>query len=105
MISNFKSASINTYIFYFNFILRIAVKNKSFFHWLLPNRAVKIRNKQYSYAYRAEADLLRKDWESALERHSDRHPITYNGCMWMTTTHARKVQKGYLDLVTLFELK
>ena len=81
------------------------MKNKSFFHWLLPNRAVQIRNKQYSYAYRAEADLLRKDWESALERHSDRHPITYNGCMWMTTTHARKVQKSYLDLLTLFELK
>ena len=61
--------------------------------WFLPNRIVKIRNKQYSYAYRAEADLLRRDWEAALERHSERHPVTYNHCMWTTTSHARKVSR------------
>ena len=69
----------------------IFIKTRSIFRFLVPNRIVKIRNKQYSYDYQAEADLLRRDWESALERHSDRHPITYNRCMWMTTSHARKV--------------
>ena len=69
----------------------VFLKTRSIFRFLVPNRIVKIRNKQYSYAYQAEADLLRRDWESALERHSDRHPITYNRCMWMTTSHARKV--------------
>ena len=69
----------------------IFIKTRSIFRFLVPNRIVKIRNKQYSYDYQAEADLLRRDWESALERHSDRHPITYNRCIWMTTSHARKV--------------
>ena len=78
---------IRKYFISFNY----TSKARGIFRWLIPRRIVKIRNKQYSYSYQAEADLLRRDWESALERHSDRHPITYNRCMWMTTSHARKV--------------
>lgn len=80
------------------------MKGRSFVQWFLPNRVVKIRNKQYSYAYRAEADLLRRDWEAALVRHSERHPVTYDRCMWTTTSHARKVFRvsGLLKLLFFY---
>ena len=39
-------------------------------------------------------DLLRRDWERALDRHSQRHPVTYNGSLWTTTSQARRKVDG-----------
>ena len=36
-------------------------------------------------------DLLKRDWERALERHSEKHPVTFNGNLWTTTSQARRL--------------
>ena len=55
------------------------------------NGLVKVHNKSFDYAYKSEMDLLKRDWEAALERHSERHPVTFNGSLWTTTSQARRL--------------
>jgi hypothetical protein len=54
------------------------------------SRQAVLHNRQYGFSYRSEVDLLRRDWELALERHSEQHPMTYNNSLWTTTSTARK---------------
>ena len=64
-------------------------KTEKFCGFGLRNNLVKVHNKNFNYSYKSEADLLRRDWERALEKHSESHPVTFNGAVWTTSGHAR----------------
>ncbi len=53
------------------------------------SRQLVVHDRNYGFSYRSDVDLLRRDWELALARHSEQHPLTYNRALWTTTKHAR----------------
>ncbi len=50
----------------------------------------KIRSDHREFAYQSKSDTLKKDWENVLKKFSDQHPIIYNGCLWTTTSTAKR---------------
>ena len=48
---------------------------------------------RHNYTCFLKDDYVQRSWESALQRHSDLHPIIYNNSLWTSTTNAsRRIQ-------------